>query len=95
MLDPPLEQLALARRLQPTPGLVAPAVERDLVAGRVELAQRVRIQLGVESLDEERRLELDLVEQREQARQRLGHRPVLADRRARGPLAAGERGDLT
>jgi hypothetical protein len=89
-----LEQLPLGAAVQPGPRLVAPAVVGDLVAGRVELAQRVRVQLGVQALDEERGVQPELVEQLQDPRQRARHREVMAERLVVRPLAALEVGDL-
>ena len=89
-LDAALERLALGGRVEAGPGLVLPAVVGDLVAGGVELAQRVGVQLGVEPLDEERRPQLELAEQREDARQGARDREVAPERPPGRPLAALE-----
>jgi hypothetical protein len=50
--------------------LVAPAVVAHLVPGGGDLDQRAGVQLGVATLDEERRPEIDIVQQREDPRKR-------------------------
>ena len=61
---PRSSERALGGRVEVGPALVLPAVERDLVPGGVDLAQRVRVELGVEPLDEERRPQIRRGEQR-------------------------------
>ena len=89
-LDAARERGALGLRVQPRPVLVAPAVAGHLVPARVEVHQRLRVELGVEPLDEERRPQARLVERLQQPRQRLRDRVVRAQRLVLRPPAALE-----
>ena len=82
-LNAPREDVPFLLGRQRCPLLVPPAVEPEPVPARGDLRDRVRIQLGVDRLDEERRgqpMRLELVEQ---PRQRDRHRRVVSDRRVR------------
>src|SRR5919108_707139 len=92
--DAAREHVRLLPGLEPGPLLVAPAVIADLVPRSGDRRQRLRIQLGVEPLDEERRAQPRLLEQREDPRQRPRHGEVPAERLALGVLAARQLGDL-
>ena len=72
------------------PRLVPPAVAGDLVPGRAQARERVRIQLAVEPLEEERRPQVLAREQAEQLRQALADGEVLAERLALRPRPALE-----
>ena len=61
---------------------------------RRDLAQRVRIQLGVDRLDEEGGTQATCVELAEQPGQRPRHRRIVPDRRARRRLASLQRPSL-
>ncbi len=89
-VDAPPQPVALRRGIERRPALVAPAVAGDLVPALPELAKGVRVELRVEPLDEERRAQAGVVERREHARQRLGHRVVRPERLVLGPPAALE-----
>jgi hypothetical protein len=56
------EQIRLLGGIEPAPLLVAPAVVGHLMAGGGDRRQRLRIELRVEPLDEERRLQARLLE---------------------------------
>ena len=91
---PALEQLRLVAGVEPAPRLVAPAVVGHLVARGGDRRERVRIELRVEALDEERRAQTGLLERREDPRQRPGHGEVPAERLALGNSPRCELGDL-